>query len=412
MKPAQTMWYNNIAAMDLVGISLGKSPVYFIGCVTNKQRSRSVVGSKVVNSITLSGVSLGGIFSRQNILALYNLDDSYKAFPGAWGILANSIFGERLSFLTDTGGQRLAELVRLLFQKFVGIDIRFGVPDRGNRSLVNTRDRLEDYLDLISGISPELNQYYMNRNVTVFPANSQVSLWQKAREFLPNPWFEAWFDVGLNPNFGDKVVLYARKPPFTYSRWNDVRNASGNVLETVKLDEVVEESIGADFSEIISIFYPKFTGILLGKDTIPPLFPPLVSERLMQRFGIRAYQPEVTFATVPPNEGNEDNLWPMMRGLRSEIALHYCLADEMESGTLTIKGRTDLRIGYKMRLQYSDTVMKDFYIEGVDQSWSLRSPWVTKLNVTRGLPPNRLAAAIDELNAMEAQAGGCLWKPT
>lgn len=405
-RSAQTWWYNNIKAMDLVGISLGKSPVYFIGCVTNKQRSRSVVGGKVVNSITISGVALGGIFSRQNILALYNLGNEFRDAPGAWGILANSVFGERLTFLTETTGQQLRASLIMLFRKFLAIDIRFDQTPLSGSVPALIRDKLEDYLDLDSGVSQELAQYYTNRNTTVFPANSSVSLWQKAREFIPNPWFEAWFDVGLNPDVGDKVVLYARKPPFGYTRWNELPNASGNIVETVTLEEVVEESVGVDCSDVMSIFYPKFTGTLLSKDSMAILFPPLVSERLMQRFGIRAYQPEVTFVTYPSDEDNAGQIWGMMKGLRGALAEWYSLADEMESGTLTVKGRTDLRIGYKMRLRYSDSESKDFYIEGVDQSWSLRSPWVTKLSVTRGLSQERLFATIHELNLMESQLPG------
>jgi hypothetical protein len=225
-------------------------------------------------------------------------------------------------------------------------------------------------------------------------------LWQKAREFVPAPWFEAWFDY--DPALG-RAVLYARKPPFSWDDWNAVPNSSGNVIDKIMPNDVVKEELRVSTDDVMSIFSPLMSGVFLGDDSINALYPPLISSRLMKKFGIVMFQPQVTFAVLSPDEHDTGDIFKMMDVLREQCAEWYSLCDEMESGTLTIKGRTNLRIGDKARLFSSDTNSRDFYIEGVEQSWSLTTPWYTTLTVTRGLPTGKLQQARAEVATMKAE---------
>jgi hypothetical protein len=256
-------------------------------------------------------------------------------------------------------------------------------------------------MDVDSGVSGELNTlYYCNRAITAFGINSQVSLWQKAREFVPAPWFEAWFDY--DPLLG-KAVLYARRPPFSWEDWNAVHNSSGNIIDKIVPSDIVKEELGVNSSDVMSIFFPSMSGVFLGDDKITALYPPLISSRLMKKFGIVMFQPQVTFAKFSPDEHDTGDIFKMMDTLREQCAEWYSLCDEMESGSLTIKGRTDLRIGDKVRLYSSGNNSRDFYVEGVRQSWSLTSPWCTELTVTRGLPTGRLQQTKNEVAVMKAE---------
>jgi len=436
LKATSDFWYDTVQPMDVMGVGFGKENPYFIGSVLKKQRTRSAVGGKVVNSVTISGIALGGIFSRQNVMYMPTIDTSCltnPALPAFWRSLANTAFGERPQNIDGKAAMQMDRVIKMIFTDYVTLDIRFPTaaqqqahaqealhrawlvansalrPDWPEPVLYAT---LKSYMDLESGIAPELSEFRVeayNRLLVM-----QGSLWQIVREIVPLPWFEMWFDVGMD---GQKVVLYARQPPFSIDRWRNDPNLgkvpeSGHarVFDTITAEDVTNEDLGADWSEVLTIFQPMATDyVWAGGADLTQINRPWFSKRLCERFGLRAYQPEITHMPIRKDDRNYDDVVAWMPEARRLLAEWYGCNDLMVSGSLTIKGRTDIRIGNKVKYYADQKQLTEFYCEGVQQAWSLQTPWTTTLTLTRGMTQEQREFAVTEANTIKADNASFLY---
>jgi hypothetical protein len=400
MTSAYSFWYDQIQPADVVGIGFNRENPYFIGMVLQKSSSRAVVGGKLTNTIVLSGLSLGGVFARQNIMRLITIKYA-PAASGIWHILAGTVFGKTPDLTMKTEFGTITKIVKELFSDtLTALDIRMPRGTFSGELKYRDGTQVRRYFDFDSGIDPELDAFKSDKVQAL--ENSQGSIFDLIREFAPVPWFELWFDV--DHNTGSQVVLYFREPVWDSTRWAYKKNPNGKLWDDIKPKEIVSIELREDWSNLNTIFFPQFRMVALNNETLatPPV-PPLISTRLVKMFGLRAFQPDVTFIHTHGDDGNSVNVYEHARLMRHKLGLWFGIADQYRQGTVKIEGRTDIRIGHKVALYDSVAAtsvvnQQHAYVDGVTQSWSLTQPWLTALELSRII--NAQVHAHDELEVL------------
>jgi hypothetical protein len=411
MTDVATFWFDQIQAMDVIGIGFNKEPAYFLGVVMGKNRGRAMLGNKVTNTVVLSGVALGSVFAQQNIMRLPTI----KFAPpdsGIWHILAGTVFG-RMPDLRIKTKMQLTKIVPALFSDTLSaLDIRMPQGTFSGVLKHRTGDNIIRFFDFTAGLDPSLNSVYSNRVQTL--ENCQGSLFEIIREHAPAPWFDMWFDVAPANNAtgadGAKVVLYLRAPIWDSITWSVAKNPGGNLVDKVYAEEIVSDDLKSDWTNINTIFFPQCRLEGLGGALLPP-YPvsPLISTRLVKIFGLRAFKPDVTWSYAHLDEDAIEvaSTIKLAQYASYQLGLWYGLADLYLSGTVKIKGRTDIRVGHKLALYQnivaqSGMAYQDAYVDGVTQSWGLNQPWVTSLELSRVMAPDvhyRDHAEVDQMVA-------------
>jgi hypothetical protein len=225
------------------------------------------------------------------------------------------------------------------------------------------------------------------------------SLWGCVREFIPTPFFEAWADPDVATGQVERIVV--RKPPFNLGDWRTTLNADGkNTFLRLGWDEVLKIDVAQSISDVYSIFDVTGSGSMMGTEVMLNMVPPLISSRLLERYGVRMFSANATFVRGRAERENESTQISILQEWRNQLAEWYCVNDLYESGELVIRGRTDVRVGDKIELPDG----RQFYVEQVVQRYQLHPlTWQTTLGVTRGGVPQLRERAFNEAAAMRRE---------
>lgn len=159
---------------------------------------------------------------------------------------------------------------------------------------------------------------------------------------------------------------------------------------TIVDTDVTGSSLGRSDQDIFNLFELYSTDVLqqnwkyLLNDILPVLTPVSIA-----RHGLRLHQLTTKFANYARDQLCSAGSSAVDSGaIRRNLIRWALLIDqwyqhnpEYLSGTITMRGRPDVRVGYRLDWK---TRNESYYVEKVDQQWEILKPLITSVQVSRG----------------------------
>lgn len=180
-------------------------------------------------------------------------------------------------------------------------------------------------------------------------------------------------------NFGtdqSAVMVVLRNTPFDKPTWEKL------YTHDLPAVDVLEEELSLSDNEHYNLFWAGTTINPLGFD-LKREAPPLFNESDAKRYGISPLEVQVEglAISVDPTTGH-NSLVSMSQAFSAKLKAWFEKNHEYLSGTITVRGKGSYRIGQRLLRK---GIKREFYIEGVTQSFNVFSGWTTTLQVTRGM---------------------------
>ena len=358
---------------------------------------------------TLSLVSVGEALQR------------YKIFWNPWLENRNNFAG--LGFLARSRGKivrgRPNQVILALMRIFLDDSYAFRFADG--------KKLKEKFLPLFSEIRDCLNVNGLNA------LNAEGSLWETLKRYADQPWNEFFVDVphenaigrpsdatqaqqlelaGALKPYGQQEAIYLRPTPFEPDRWNALREEDGWSFDYDGSDAIdAGEQMGLDADTVANYFWASPKVIFSQFDVIQTIRQqsgnrvPIAFEDSIRKFGLRVLECGTEYVqlegtgAISPQDQREGNTTAQTEAelilRRTEQLARWFGYPKFFTGALTTLGRigvgrkTGARIGGVLR---NARDKREYYIEGITQSWSQGMPWVTSQSLSRGHIPAEYAA--------------------
>lgn len=267
----------------------------------------------------------------------------------------------------------------------LGILPRKGVSYYGNiPNLLNFRDTIATYpvespTKLLNGIAwDRLKSHSIEPFHELFPELSDDGL--PELNFRVMPW-----------RVTNKVTLFPRLFR-TMDKFADEKNG---IVEIPNLD-IIDWDLGEDNHTRYNLFWSTLnssmvsiqtSNALLGDNDPSTGFPRVIQESV-KRHGLRMLYSEVNANIVIGKEEADSDLLKQFNELAREF---WERSHEYESGTMTIIGNNDVRLGKCVHIEEGSQYNSDkfFYIEGYEETFTVSekgaSEWTQSLFLTRGI---------------------------
>jgi len=276
----------------------------------------------------------------------------------------------------------------LPFNLFVALGIfpRLGVPYFGNiPGLLNFKSTRATYpverpTDLLNGVAwDRLKSHSIEPYHELFPELSDAGL--PRLTFRVIPW---------------RVTNSPFKFPKLFRTADKFADEKNGVVEIPNLD-IIDWDLGEDNHTRYNLFWSTINSSMISIQTSNALignndpttgFPRVVQESV-KRHGLRMLYSEVNANIVIGKEEADADLLRQF----NELALEFWQrSHEYESGTMTIIGNNEIRIGKVVHIESGSQYNSDkfFYIEGYEDTWTQVSEegaaeWTQTLFLTRGI---------------------------
>lgn len=220
------------------------------------------------------------------------------------------------------------------------------------------------------------DQYSLSQNINdATIAHSQGSLMNYVKNVVQAPWLQFWGDT-----VGDQYYFFARKEPFDYNGWTNLVS-----LKTIYSEEVLSDDLGWYEGDVFSWFQIIPRGSFLGQQNL--IFAYISAVFFEEYAEVWGSKPNIQVS----NYVNFNKINGQSRMNRKAIEdLRYMVESNVylpftRNGTITIRGTTRLKRGYKI---FYHPTGEEFYIESISTRYSSNdtgSDFVTILQVSRGM---------------------------
>lgn len=173
-----------------------------------------------------------------------------------------------------------------------------------------------------------------------------------------------------------KVLLALRNTPFDKDSWDKLYTHD---LQAV---DVISESLGFNDNEHYNLFWAGTTVNPLIDD-LKRVSPPEINGTNIDRYGLSPLEIQI--------EGLQYDTKDADTGLRKILLLTGNLSKKLKdwyqnnqtfwNGTMEVRGKGSYKVGQRL---IRKGIKRQFYIEGVNQNFSLYNGWTTTLTLTRG----------------------------
>lgn len=394
-----------LTPLDMVEIEIGSEQTVMMGLIDRVIDKGSVSGNGVNRRISITGRSLGSVWLFDNVKYFRGI--SADQLPSDLKNRANVI--EKGMANIEFYGLSAIEAIKLILEKYTALEQDYNQnPDDNIVPFYALYDKI--YYDLAT---VEGRNIY-NPGLAMF----EGSVWQYMKSCIIPPFEEMWTD-----SIGGTLVLRMRPAPFnleseTISRvetmqaqqaywrskydprihfdyrttlehgWNNYKNMlndeNGHVItpkETIGYNLSKSHGEGASYFEV-------FPQTILNYDAFfkNATFPPLIDADLMHSLGSRGQSFNVNLVPLTADGALpiEVDITKWISDVRNKAYLWYKDNHKYISGTISVKGNSEYRVGDKIRLQNREGVEKTFYCEGVTNNFTWGQPFTTTLNLTRG----------------------------
>jgi hypothetical protein len=427
-------WYDRLTSNDLVVIKMGRPPELIgtpmVGLIDEVRRTRAIgVDGEPEMRIMVRGSDFGKVLSRAMLRFYPSLansdviaqDEHYFATSSGWQAMLNFFVGSDLIQGTPPDMMRQA-MVKILFRlmnvsykywdKSAGerdahlaniLRFRFAETDRlipflltmldyegafwnfierisakpFNELFVDTRGVQPD--ENVAGKTPELLSMVPNPvAVSNYPAGDPLAKFMQDSNITTNPNWSATFGED-----GSKVMLYLRNTPFDAKDWENL------YTHDYDYGDLTSEDLGRSDSENYNVFMVTNSLSVPSSTNLKLLVHPVMDEVNAFHYGMNPL--EVTLEGISIEDDKIDS------GIEASIALSkklydwYHLNKDYKNGTVSVRGNAFIKIGQRLRIRnceynYMTKKFDDlvFYIEGVQQDFSMMDAWTTNVTLTRG----------------------------
>lgn len=385
-------WNDLLDQDDLVVIRMGRGPgllkTVMVGMLSQRpERSKVVTPEGIVRTVTVQGQDLGRM--------LLNTKNWYFTDLPAANLQA-SIQGGFLTLGKDLQSayslHRAIRMQNVIEQVFYA-NTKASFPNYGF-SGAGVRDLLGYWLGLADiQIFPSPDQYFFDL---------QGPIWGILKSLAEEPWYELFVDTvpltaqmrsayhpqGIETSFDPRKndqdttgnVIIMRQTPFAPNDWNN--------LPIYRFGEDMVTGMGVGGSpELYNFFFaraddPAINAISSASDYTKAFEKDDASiaahglHILERKFsGMFIDDGQKKIAMDGPNIAKE---------LSGRLKTYFQNIHLYDSGSFTIQGTPDPRVGCRAQYEDSDRRMWEYYNETVTQSFSALGKWDTRLQVTRG----------------------------
>lgn len=278
-----------------------------------------------------------------------------------------------------------------------------------NVTLLNG-ENLRSYIPAGEDIAPDVGAI---RFLATYLLMGSGSVWSLLSRMTPQPWCEMFVDT-----VGAQARLIVRRPPWgrtpnqvqqELTRMKKTRRnlvtidsvplwdtdqvttsacqVTQDAYHVVSESEVLSLSVGKSDREVINLYLPtalKSLGSRMSREQSAGITPPIVHTESIRRYGMRVFQPDNTWWSVPSHDG-EDEISIVGELARDNLRLFFYFKDISTylSGQLVLQGRPEIRIGDHVYLKEMDRI---FYVESVSNQWQFGGQMLTTVQVSRGQP--------------------------
>jgi hypothetical protein len=191
----------------------------------------------------------------------------------------------------------------------------------------------------------------------------------KGKGYYPMPRFSFGED-------GSAVMIALRNTPFYKGAWEQL------YTHDLPSEDVLEEDLSYSDDEHYNLFWAGTTINPLGID-LKRVAPPLMNENAVKRYGISPLEVQIEGLAMDASD-------PEHPTLLEDLSKKYTqkLKDWFENnhlyynGSMTVRGKGNYKIGQRLLRK---GINREFYIEGVTQSFNVFDRWETTLQLTRGV---------------------------
>jgi len=370
----QPYYYEKIKPLDLVEIELEPGITTMMGIVDKVSKSTTIGPKNVNQSVEITGRSLGAIWEF----------DLIKYFTNALGLSPSmqerNLFLQQGEELFEFMGQPPYDAVKAIFEHLPMFDMEvFG------------RKTVSEFLDVGSELFCRKDEKIFARGIS--PYSGRV--WDYYKTYIQEPFNELWTD-----SKDGKLFIRCRPTPFSHgdhdpeesvnplgetrkSSWHDIKNWIDGKPHHVIWPEVIrDEKLSVDHASGYSVFTVVSSDKFTGADSEYSTFHPLVDSPLVEEIGTRDRQIALNYIPLVGDGETNDSSLERYEYYRNKLYLWNRDNHRMESGTMTIRGNSNIRVGDKVHRHFLDT---DFYVTAVMNTWAFGQPYVTQISVDRGL---------------------------
>ena len=394
-------WFSEIAPGDwiLIYLTNGQTDKYHLRCFGNVDSVNfsddisAETGARTVR-YTVSGQDFGKVL------------DKYFIFINPWIGTAdfNEVVLKNILALLDVSPD---EAIKTLLQVFLSKQIDAFGGFEGQQGLKQwflpselaqkfggyggTDNRFFDILNL-KNIQKGLDGRCLIKNLDI-----QGSLWSMLKEYSNFPINELFVELDED----EKPSIYLRMIPFTFKNYSDALLSNIGYfldLDVVQIggQDILASSVGVNEHDRRTMFF--LASEFLDKDpassaisatVVAPEFP-WINAAECKRYGLSIYKLSTPYLTITSGGQINNQLLTSW----NKIIKHWFQDNPyLQSGTIVISGRKDVRLGKRLdvvsgpMINYDDTgsVKRSFYIEGYSDNWTFGNLWTQHLTLTRGV---------------------------
>lgn len=181
-------------------------------------------------------------------------------------------------------------------------------------------------------------------------------------------------------SFGDDksaVMVVYRNTPFDKVLWNQL------VAHGIEAVDVISEDLSTSDDEHYNLFWAGTTINPFGLQNLKDLSPPLMNVEDVKRYGLCPLEVNVEGLSIDETaDGDRTLLETLSKVYTAKLKAWFENNHKYQNGTIVVRGKGVYKIGQRA---VRKGIEREFYIEGVTQSFSVYSEWTTSLAVTRGM---------------------------
>lgn len=174
---------------------------------------------------------------------------------------------------------------------------------------------------------------------------------------------------GISFNSAKEVFVW-RPVPFDYDDWTSItKHPINNKL-------IREQDIGKSDFEVINAYWVTPLNLSDTFTDVTSMIPVILDGQSAVKYGLQSFRVSTNIATVEPDA---------IKVFSEKLYQWYKDNPQFLEGTITIKGRPNIRIGQRL---YNEDTGYSFYIESVSHNWTNYEEYTTTLEVSRGMIRN------------------------
>lgn len=410
-------WLKRLKSNDLTVIEMGyreKNNVdnlhtRMVGLIDSVTKTRHVVNNKPTLTTTVKGRDFGKILLK-SMLKFYPIlgwdkkkeKDFFLSEPG-WLKLREAFLNDNA--MKGSPAKILDTIIRFILQKIMSVEWKIYDAVAGSKtaktiSLPHVLRYSFGKMDMFLPMLLTAHQYegslwnlmerasikpFMELFIDVRPTSEQV-ITEAIEEASTAKKADVSKDKGgyayPGISFGKdraQVTLFLRGTPFDRTNWNKLKK------HVVPPDEIISEDLTVSDNEHYNLFWAGTTITpFANMENLKLVAPPLINEDNIKRYGLSPLEVSIEGLSLNPENENTESI--ALEGLSKTFSAKLRAWFEnnhlYSNGSVRVRGRGDYKIGQVF--VHSD-LGKEFYIEGVADSFEVGSHWTSTLTITRGM---------------------------